>query len=318
MSTERKNVELFVGLFLLIGFSFIAVMVVTFGRVGQSFHSFYEITVQFPNASGLVKDSDVLLSGARIGHVAEPPRLVGSSYAVAVKLKIRDDIKIPLKSNFIVGSSGLLGDRYVDVIPQQNFDPTEVAQPGAVIEGTRAAGMDDLTQKGGVVMDQLIAELEEIKKLTVSINERLLSETNLKNLDETFANLRTTTANFTESSKKLETILANAQEAVDSAKGTMKTADKAAGDARQAIAEFRKTAEAATKTIDSARGLVDSGKVLMKKATSGEGALGTLISDRETAENLRVFLANLRRSGVLFYKNRPIPPVTGGDAQPRR
>ncbi len=95
MSTERKNVEVFVGLFLLIGFSFIAVMVVTFGRVGQSFRSFYEITVQFPNASGLVKDSDVLLSGARIGHVAEPPRLVGKSYAVAVKLSIREDIKIP-------------------------------------------------------------------------------------------------------------------------------------------------------------------------------------------------------------------------------
>ncbi len=206
----------------------------------------------------------------------------------------------------------------MDVIPQQNFDPNEVAVPGSTIEGTRAAGMDDLTQKGGVVMDQLIAELEEIKKLTVSINERLLSETNLKNLDETFANLRTTTTNFSESSKKMETILADAQQAVDSAKGTMKTADGAAGDLREAIADFRKTAEAATKTIDSARGLVDSGKVLMKSATSGKGALGTLISDRETAENLRVFLANLRRSGVLFYKNRAVPAPRTREAEPRR
>ena len=318
MSTERKNVELLVGLFLLIGFSFVAVMVVTFGRVGQSFHSFYDITVKFPNASGLVKDSDVLLSGARIGHVAEAPRLVGRSYAVAVKLNIRDDIKIPIKSSFVVGSSGLLGDRFVDVVPQQDFDPNEVAQPGAIIEGTRAAGMDDLTQKGGVVMDQLIAELEEIKKLTASINDRLLSETNLKNLDETFSNLRTTTANFTESSKKLEGILVNAQEAVDSAKGTMKTADGAAGDLRKAITDFRKTAEAATATIDSARGLVDSGKVLIKNATTGDGALGTLISDRETAENLRIFLANLRRSGVLFYKNRPVSPTNSREAPSRR
>lgn len=313
MSTERKGIEVLVGLFLLVGFSVIAIMAVTFGRIGQSFHKFYHITVQFPNASGLIKDSDVLLAGARIGRVAEPPRLIGKSYAVAVKLAIREDIKIPKKSNFVVGSSGLLGDRYVDVIPQQDFDPNDVAQPEEVIEGTRAAGMDDLTQKGGVVMDQLIAELEEIKKLTASINERLLSDQNLKNLDETFANLRLTTANFSEGSKKLESILVNAQAAVDSAKGTMKHADSAVGDLRTALGDFRKTAEAATRTMDSARGLVDSGKTLLREASQGQGALGTLISDRQTAENLRAFLANLRRSGVLFYKDRPVPP-----AAPRR
>ncbi|MES2569813.1 MAG: MCE family protein, partial [Verrucomicrobiota bacterium] len=63
MSTEKKNVEVFVGLFLLMGFSAIAIMVVVFGRVGQSLQKTYPITVIFPNASGLVKGSDVLLAG---------------------------------------------------------------------------------------------------------------------------------------------------------------------------------------------------------------------------------------------------------------
>jgi ABC-type transporter Mla subunit MlaD len=163
-------------------------------------------------------------------------------------------------------------------------------------------------------MDQLIAELDEIKKLTASINGDLVSEKNLKNLEETFANLRVTSVNFSESSKKLDGLLTNAHAVVDSAKGTMKTADGAVVDLRQAIADFRKTAESATKTIDSARGLVDSGKLLMKTAMQGEGALGTLISDRQAAENLRSFLANLRRSGPLFYKDRPVPVP----APPRR
>src|SRR5687768_8163365 len=210
MSTERKGVEVLVGLFLVIGFAFIGVMVLTFGRVGQSLQKFYSITVEFPNASGLVKDSDVLLAGARIGHVADPPRLTGKSYTVTVRLAIREDVKLPRKSTFLVGSSGLLGDRYVDVIPQENFDPNDVAQPGELIQGTRATGLDDLTIKGGVVMDQLIAELEEIKKMTESINHELLSQKNLQNLEATFANLRTTTNNFTESSKKLDAVLNSA------------------------------------------------------------------------------------------------------------
>jgi ABC-type transporter Mla subunit MlaD len=306
MSTERKGVEVLVGLFLVIGFAFIGVMVLTFGRVGQSLQKFYSITVEFPNASGLVKDSDVLLAGARIGHVADPPRLTGKSYTVTVRLAIRDDVKLPRKSTFLVGSSGLLGDRYVDVIPQENFDPNDVAAPGELIQGTRATGLDDLTVKGGVVMDQLIAELEEIKKMTESINQELLSQKNLHNLEETFANLRTTTSNFTESSKKLDAVLNSAQTVVDTAKGTMKTADGAATDLRTAIADFRKIASSATKTIDSAKGLVDSTEVLIKQARQGEGALGTLISDKETAENLKALIINLRRSGVLFYKNRPL------------
>lgn len=322
MATERKHLEVFVGLFILIGFSVIAVMVVTFGRVGQSFNRYYQVTVEFPNAGGLVKDSDVLLAGARIGFVAEAPALVGHKYAVAVKLNVREDVKIPHKSSFLVGSSGLMGDRFVDVVPPQTeFDPQDVMQPDEYIQGSRTAGLDDLTAKGGVVMDQLIAELEEIKKMTSALNDKVLAQQNLKNLEETFANLKTTTANFGESSKKLDPILTDAKVAVETAKQTMKTTDAAAADLRKAIAEFEKTAQTATKTIESAGGLIDSGKALMKKASDGQGALGTLISDKQTAENLRVFLANLRRSGPIFYKDRPQPPPQQqqpSDRAPRR
>jgi phospholipid/cholesterol/gamma-HCH transport system substrate-binding protein len=242
MSTERKGLEVMVGLFLFVGFGVIAVMVVMFGRVGQGLRDYYDLTVEFPNASGLVKDSDVLLSGARIGHVSEAPKLIGKSFSVAVKLKIRGDVQIPVKTSIVVGSSGLLGDRYVDVIPQPEFDPNDVAQPGSVIKGSRAGGMDELTQKGGVVMDSLVSELEQIKILTGNINQRLLNETNLKNLEQTFANLRTTTENFTTTSKKLDLVLEEAKAAVGGAKATMQTADAAAGDLRAAIGDLRKVA----------------------------------------------------------------------------
>lgn len=310
MAAERKNVEIFVGLFILIGFSFIAVMAVMFGRVGQGVRDFYQINVEFPNASGIIKDSNVLLAGAIIGHVAEQPVLVGKSYAVRLKLNIRGDIKIPKKSTFTVGSSGLLGDKFVDVVPQKDFDPNDVIGAGETVAGTRLSGFEELTQKGGQVMDQLVVELEEIKKITTSVNDGLLHEKNLKNLEETFANLKATTASITESARKIDPILANANSAAESAKATMKGADTTVAELREAIADFRKTADAATKTIESAKGLVDAGKVLMKKAADGDGALGTLISDRQTAENLRIFIANLRRSGPLFYKDRPIEPPT--------
>jgi phospholipid/cholesterol/gamma-HCH transport system substrate-binding protein len=310
MSTERKGTEIYVGLFLLIGFSFLAVMVIHFGRLGQGMTDFYQISVEFPNASGLVKGSDVLLSGAQIGHVATAPELTGESYAVMVQLKIRENIKIPIASTFMVGSSGLLGDRFVDVQLRPKFDATAVIPPDAVIRGTRAGGgLNELTEKGGDVMDQLSAELETIQQMTQRLNEGLLHEQNLKNLEATFENLRASTESFKETAKGLDKIVSKAEMTVDSATKTMQTADGAAADLRLALEDIRKMTESADETVKSAQ-------VLVKKASEGEGTLGALINDERMAQDLKALVGNLRRTGVLFYKDRtpratppPKPPA---------
>lgn len=307
MSTERKGTEVFVGLFLFIGFAFIAVMVVMFGRVSLGTKDTYQITVEFPNASGLVKGSDVLLAGARIGNVAErpaAPKVVGNSFWVAVKLNLRSDVQIPEQCNFVVGSSGLLGDRFVDIQPHAGFNPEKVIQPNSRIVGTTpGGGLNELTSKGGVVMDQLTREIEKISEMLTRINEGVLHETNLKNLEATFANLKATTENFKATTAELDTMMQKVGGTLDAAKGTMKTADGAAGDLRLAIADIREMADTATKTVDSAG-------LLVKKATNGDGTLGTLINDKKLAEDLRALAANLRRSGVLFYRDRPLPATT--------
>src|SRR5688500_6267468 len=164
MSTDRKGVELLVGLFLLIGFAVIATMVVVFGRVGQGMQEVYPIIVRFPNASGLVKGSDVLLSGAKIGVVSRAPTLTGERYDVEVELSIRETVLIPRTSRFQIRSSGMLGDSYVDVSPPAQFEPGELARPGERIVGLRTGGLDDLTSKGSQMMDTLNTEV--LKKVS--------------------------------------------------------------------------------------------------------------------------------------------------------
>ena len=312
MSTERKGVELFVGLFLLIGFGVIATMILLFGRVGKGFTKNYPINVEFGNASGLLKGCDVLLSGAKIGLVSEAPHLTGRGYTVVASMQINESVRIPHKSVFLIRTNGMLGDAYVDVVPPLEFDPGDFVQPGETIVGSRMGGLDELTAKGGRMIDtvndevlrKLNMELDELQIATRSINTRLLSETNLKNIEETFANLKTTTAEFAQTAKDLDAVVAKTSAAVDDAKGMLKTVDGAAGDIKLAIGDFRK--------------LTESANGLMKKATTGEGTLGTLISDRQTAENLKTLIANMRRSGVLFYKDRPLPAEATPPPAPAR
>ena len=319
MNTNNRKVEFVVGLFLLAGFAAIAVMVVMFGRLGQSFQETYEITVHFPNASGLQKGYEVLLSGASVGNVDSAPELAGNNYGVKVKLRIRSEVKIPRTSYFQIRTTGLLGDSYVDVVPPAQFTEADFAAPEEEIVGTRTTGFDDLTSKGSEMIDTLnhnvlkkvSEELDALKIATNNINERLFTEKNLKNIEVTFENLSATSKDFAATAAKLDAIVAKTEAAVTTAQGTMKTIDGTAADLKGAITDFRKMATTATQTADSA-------KAVMQRIERGDGALGLLLSNRETAENLRVLIANLRKSGVLFYKDRPAAtPAPSPSRRPR-
>src|SRR4029450_13728473 len=147
MNRHGRGLEFKVGVFVFIGFAMLAALVVQFGRAGEGFKAYYPITVRFADASGLLKDSDVLLAGARIGRVSGGPRLVPDGPGVSVPLRIYDYVKIPLGSKFTVGSSGLLGDRFVTVTPPKGQPSGYIAKDSS-IDGTRESGFDDLTKQG--------------------------------------------------------------------------------------------------------------------------------------------------------------------------
>ena len=74
--------------------------------------------------------------------------------------------------------------------------------------------------------------------------------------------------------------------------------DAAAGDLKGTFTDIRKVAGSAGKALESARSLLNN-------ASYGRGALGLLMSDKETGENLKEFIRNLKERGVLWYKDKP-------------
>jgi ABC-type transporter Mla subunit MlaD len=313
MSNSRSKSEILVGLFLVIGFAVLACMVIVFGKTGEGSKTSYKLIVEFPNASGLAKGANVLLAGAAIGRVESGPDLTSGTYKITATLAIRDDVKLPRQAKFVIGSSGLLGDRFVDVQLPQGFTLDDTLKPGEYIEPAKSGGsggLAELTDKGTVVMDRLVQEIEHIEALTLRLQEGLLHERNLKNIELTFENLKETTAHFREASQSLDTLVKKAGGLIETTQGTVKTYDTTAADLKEGIADLRKMLASATKAVDSTA-------VLMKKAGEGEGPIGTLVTDKKMAEDLKALAANLRKSGVLFYKDRPVT-ATPAPAKPRR
>ena len=295
MSERGKGLEFRVGAFVFVGLAVLGALVVQFGRVNEGFKTYYGLTVQFPNASGLLKGSDVLLAGAKIGRVSGGPRLTPGSDGVLVPLRIFDYVKVPTGSKFTVGSSGLLGDRFVDVQPPPGT-PTEFLPADAMIAGTRETGMDDLTREGGFLVKDLRDTVQNINGTFTRLNEQALSPENMENLKSSIDRLNQTTGTLAESSKKIDGV-------IEKAGATMESTKKAADDVTAAIADLRKTIAAATEVI--------------RQAKSGSGLLATLLNNQALAKDLQALISNIRSHGILFYRDSAAKTEVRAAPQPR-
>jgi phospholipid/cholesterol/gamma-HCH transport system substrate-binding protein len=298
MNEEDRGLELKVGIFVAVGLAILAALVVQFGRLGEGFKSYYNLTVHFADASGLLKNSDVLMGGAKVGQVAGAPRLVTAGRGVDVPLRIYDFVKIPAGSSITVGSSGLLGDRFVTISPPSEKPKGYIAH-GARVEGVREKGLDDITKEGGALIKDLRGTVAKIDTALSRLNEQALSPANMDHLQETFDNLSKTTAALSESSKKIDGV-------IEKADGTMESAKKAADKVQDAVGDARKTIQSAGRIIH--------------EATGGDGLLALLLTNEEVANNLRALISNLRQHGVLFYRDSAakISPPPENTPPPRR
>lgn len=274
MNRHERGLEFKVGAFVCVGLAMIAALVVQFGRLGEGFKTYYGLTVRFNDASGLLKGSDVLLAGAKIGKVSGGPRLVREGNGVDVPLKIYDYVKVPEGSKFTVGSSGLLGDRFVNVTMPAG-QPKTFMPANAYITGARETGLDDITREGGALVNDLRGTVQKIDTAVDRLNQEALSPTNMQNFKASMEHLSAATNALAQSSQKLDGVIDKA----DSAMGSIK---QDAEDLQGAIADARK---------------------ILQSATQGKGLLPALLSNQDLANDLRALIANLRAHGVLFYRD---------------
>jgi len=218
MKDDLKGIEWKVGVFMLVGLAIIAVMAIKFGKLSQGLKSYYTIIAEFPNASELLIGADVYLAGARVGFTADAPELIDGRFAVKVVLKMKEAVRIPRGSSFIISSSGFLGDAFVSINPPPNPDMNDVLSHGEYVVGTRLEGFGDLAVKGGDVMDELKKRLQELEAPIKDVRERLLSDKNLKNIDDTFASLSEISGSLKTTSKGLGEVVEKSKAAADSVK----------------------------------------------------------------------------------------------------
>lgn len=266
------------------------------------------------------------MGGAKIGQVADLPEL-NDAVQVEVRLAIREAIRIPTDSMFQINSATLLGDKLIVVVPPEDRSRGFIA-PGSRLTGSGAAGLEalqssaasvgrdvermlkqaelTLTQVDGAVADIQIAS-KQLGEAVGKINRTVLAEKNLAHLDTTLENLATTTADWKAASAKLEPTLGEAREAIEAVRNAADGAEKTLKSADQAFASVKPAMAKLPKAVDTFSATTAKAGEALDRMKRGEGLLGALATDNDVALDAKAFMRNLRRHGILRYRDSSDP-----------
>lgn len=315
MASSEKRSELIVGIFILTGLVLLGGLILQFGRFSEYFAGNYTVTLVFDDASGLIKGSEVRMGGARIGRVAKIPEL-NEAVQVEVVLAIDKTIRIPADSSYQISSATLLGDKLIIVTPPATMSGAFVA-PGSHLRGGGPSGLDALQNNAEMVSRDVLRILKEMEvtlgkvdgavgdiqtasqqlgQAITKVNASVLAEKNLAHLDATLANIAAASAQWKQTSAQLDPTLAEAREAIASVKSAAASTEQTLGNANKAIDSLQPAIREATLTAARARNILD-------RVDRGEGMLGAFATDNDVAFDFKAFMSNLRRHGVLRYRN---------------
>ena len=124
--------EAFIGAVVLI--LAIIFLVYTFTTANLKSVDGYQVFAEFDRVDGLMVGSDVRMSGIKIGTVLSQ-NLNIETYGAIVSFEINKDIKLPLDSSAQIISDGLLGSKFLALIPGSDIENIE---PGGKIEFTQS------------------------------------------------------------------------------------------------------------------------------------------------------------------------------------
>ena len=111
----KNIIETLTGAFVLIVAVWFAVIFVS-KATSVSVVNDYIIKANFENIDGIEQGSSVSIGGVKVGVVLEK-KLDPQSYMAVVSMAINKNIKIPEDSIIKVSSEGLLGEKFLSIIP---------------------------------------------------------------------------------------------------------------------------------------------------------------------------------------------------------
>ena len=271
----------------------------------------------YDNVAGLVVSAPVTINGLNIGKVNSIEMLPDGKMKVELIIT-NEQINIAKSSVAQIMDSGLIGGREIAII--NNFTDKNYTESGDTLQTSAKLGLTaELANQIGPVKDKVEILLENANKLIESLNATLDATTQQK-LKSAIASLEVTMAEFSQTSKSINGILAENKSKLNT---TLSNFEKTSGNLNAMSSSLEKAYLGAT--VKKLEATLTSVNGMMANLEQGKGSMGKLLSDdamynnlTKTSKELELLLQDLRLNptryvnvSVFGKKNKPyIAPTT--------
>lgn len=329
MAIPKLSSEAKVGLFVLIGIILLAYMSLRLGGIQLGRAEGYTLFVDFDSAAGLDPNAPVRVAGVEVGRVK---KITLKDDKAHLELQIQPDVKIGKDFTAVLTTKGLLGEKYLELVPGQPGAPG--LKEGDYITRTRSyADMDrlitlltdvssdikEITESlsnvlGGDEGEQTVSNIvHNIEELTFRLNRIVAKndeqfESVMRNLDSfttllreegpgITTELRATIKNLNESLLKTSE---NLNGMISENRGNLKEGIENLKSASLSLQQAMDTINRVTGDVGpDVSSTMASVKNITRKIDQGEGTLGALVNDKTLHENI-----NKTVSGINNYIER--------------
>lgn len=275
---KNAGAEIKVGLFVLAGIIILTYMSVKVGKFDFGKKKGYEIFAYFDNASGLNIDVPVEIAGIEVGRVED----IGLERRKAkITMRIAPDTSIPSDSKAFIRTKGVLGDKFIQIIPGKPESPP-IKDGERIVDTYTPTDIDQLINRiGEVALD--------VRKVSRSLGNVLGGKEGEDKMRQILDNINTSTASLNriigDNEKRISSLLINFSEFSKDIK-----------DVSHANKEYiNRIVIDIKETTTQLKEAVEAFSMIAKKIERGEGTLGRLIHDTTTIEDLNETLASLKR-----------------------
>jgi phospholipid/cholesterol/gamma-HCH transport system substrate-binding protein len=286
MSSEFK-----VGVVVLIGIVILFYMSFRVGKFGALARSGYDVVAHINDVSGLDIKSPVELAGVEVGAVR---RLSLDGYRAKASLLIKENVKIPTDSKLEIKSFGILGDKYLAIIPGQ---AKTFLKPGDEISNVVAtADYDQMFRNVQSAAENFSDVMGQFKGV--------LGEKEKENLKESLQNIKVVSGEFkqmvTENKANVTRIVTNVAQASDRFGPLADKADAAFTGINtivQGVEEGKGSLGLLVKDetlYNDARDTVATLKTISADIEQGKGTLGKLVKDEALYADAEATVKNIK------------------------
>jgi phospholipid/cholesterol/gamma-HCH transport system substrate-binding protein len=245
----------------------------------------YPVTALFHDVSGLTPGNLVRFAGVEVGRV-EAVAIVPEG--IKVSLRIRKGTAIPVGSHFTIGTDGLLGEKFISIVPPAN-GTADIILPGASVVGEDPQGIANLISSA----DQVLAD---VHALVQSLND-ILGDDNVKAaLKDSALNAKLITDNLNILSASLARMATNNEQDVSLMVSNLKAMSESLKTVTNRMDHMLASVDNNGQTAADLTAAIHNVKITSERIETIAKSLQGIATDPKTAQNITETLQNAREA----------------------